>query len=133
MIKVKYIWLKKNRCAKKHRSLTPALEKSPQKRAVVRRVVIRSPKKPNSAKRKVAKIDIFTKRRRRGNFAYIPGINQQKEIQRYNNVLIRGGRVRDVPGMHYRCIPGVYDFHGLIDRKTSRSKYGKKDLSSIRL
>jgi small subunit ribosomal protein S12 len=96
---------------------------SPQRKAVCTKVYIQTPKKPNSAKRKVAKLRFSN-----GNktIAYIPG--EGHNLQEYSTVLIRGGRVKDLPGVKYHLVRGKLDFLGLKDRKTSRSKYGTKNL-----
>ena len=108
---------------KKKRKLnrTPALEGCPQKKGVIVRVVIVTPRKPNSALRKVAKLRLSNKRLVS---AYICG--EGHNLQKYSNVLMRGGRIPDLPGVKYRLIRGKYDFTGLAKRKTSRSKYGRK-------
>jgi len=103
------------------KSKSPALKKSPQKKGVCLRVYTRTPKKPNSAIRKVARvrltngIDII---------AYIPG--EGHNLQEHSIVLVRGGRVKDLPGVRYHLIRGVYDLQGVASRKNSRSKYGTK-------
>lgn len=108
---------------KKKRSLnkTPALEKCPQKRGFCTKLVVRTPKKPNSALRKIIKLRLSN---RKHIYAYIPG--EGHKLQLYSNVLIRGGRVNDLPGIKYTLIRGKLDFAGLHNRKTSRSKYGAK-------
>lgn len=99
------------------------LESCPQKLAVCRKLFIASPKKPNSANRKVAKIQILSTKKLI--FAYIPG-QCPHGLNPYSQSLIRGGRVRDLPGIRYKLIRGTHDFKGVPDRKTSRSKYGVK-------
>jgi len=107
---------------KKQRSLkVPALQNCPQKKGVCLKIFIRTPKKPNSAKRKLAKIRLTNKKIISG---YIPG--EGHNLQEHSVVLIRGGRVKDVPGLKYKIIRGVYDFEGLKQRKQARSKYGTK-------
>ena len=107
---------------KKQRSQrVPALEKCPQKRGVCIRVLTRTPKKPNSAQRKLALIRLSNKKRIYG---YIPG--EGHTLQEHSTVLIRGGRVKDLPGIKYKLIRGIYDFEGLALRKQARSKYGTK-------
>ena len=110
---------------KKKRSLnkTPALEKCPQKRGYCTKFVLRTPKKPNSALRKIVKIRLSNKKLVYG---YIPG--EGHNLQNYSNVLIRGGRVKDLPGIKYHLIRGKLDFLGLKNRVTSRSKYGTKKI-----
>ena len=109
---------------KKKRKKTPALERCPQKKGICTKLVLRTPKKPNSALRKLAKLKLSNKKRV---YAYIPGEGGHN-LQEYSNVLIRGGRVKDLPGIKYHLVRGKLDFSGLATRKTSRSKYGTKNL-----
>jgi small subunit ribosomal protein S12 len=97
----------------------------PQKKGVCIRVVIRKPKKPNSALRKVAKVKLSN-----GQIidAYIPG--EGHNLQEHGIVLVRGGRVPDLPGVQFKCVRGKFDLAGVIGRKTSRSKYGAKAASA---
>jgi small subunit ribosomal protein S12 len=106
---------------KKRRNKTPALQRCAQKKGICIRVFTRTPKKPNSALRKVARVKLSNKLRVT---AYIPG--EGHNLQEYSTVLMRGGRVKDLPGVKYHLIRGKLDFVGLKDRKTSRSKYGTK-------
>lgn len=99
------------------------LEKCPQKLAVCRKVFIASPKKPNSANRKVSKVQLISTKKLL--FAYIPG-QCPHGLNPYSQALLRGGRVRDLPGIRYKLIRGTHDFKGVAERKTSRSKYGVK-------
>jgi small subunit ribosomal protein S12 len=112
---------RKIRKKKKSKNKTPALQACPQKRGVCLKISIVTPKKPNSALRKVAKVKLSNKKEV---VAYIPGMGHN--LQKYSNVLMRGGRVKDLPGVKYHLIRGTLDFVGLKDRKTSRSKYGCK-------
>ena len=100
---------------------TPALSKSPQRRGVCIRVYTTTPKKPNSALRKVARVKLTSGVEVT---AYIPGIGHN--LQEHSIVLIRGGRVKDLPGVRYHIVRGVMDTTGVADRKQSRSKYGAK-------
>ena len=101
---------------------TPALQKCPQKKGVCLKVYTKTPKKPNSAVRKVANVRLgLTKKKV---ISYIPGIGHN--LQEHSVVLIRGGRVQDLPGVKYHLIRGKHDLNGLKNRKTSRSKYGTK-------
>ena len=109
------------RVKKKYRTKTPALKQNPQKKAVCVRIFNRTPKKPNSALRKVAKVKILTGKKVE---AYIPG--EGHTLQQYSSVLLRGGRVADLPGVKYHMIRGKFDFRGVKGRKTSRSIYGVK-------
>mmetsp|Transcript_11404 Transcript_11404/g.23109 ORF Transcript_11404/g.23109 Transcript_11404/m.23109 type:complete len:230 (+) Transcript_11404:2185-2874(+) len=111
--------LRKPRKPKPNKSRAPALKGSPQKRGVCLRVYTTSPKKPNSAVRKVARVQLSTGRAIIG---YIPG--EGHNIQEHSVVLVRGGRVKDLPGVRYHLVRGVLDLHGVKDRKRGRSKYG---------
>lgn len=103
------------------KSKSPALLNSPQRRGVCTRVYTTTPKKPNSALRKVAKIRLTT-----GGeiIAYIPG--EGHNLQEHSVVLVRGGRVKDLPGVRYHIVRGALDLQAVRDRKQSRSKYGAK-------
>ena len=113
--------VRKGRQAVKYKTASPALQQSPQKRGVCTRVYTQTPKKPNSALRKVARvrltngIEVTT---------YIPGVGHN--LQEHSIVLIRGGRVKDLPGVRYHIIRGTLDSVGVADRKQGRSKYGAK-------
>ena len=104
------------------KSKSPAMQECPQRRGVCTRVYTTTPKKPNSALRKVAKVRLA----KNGYEAvcYIPG--EGHNLQEHSVVLIRGGRVRDLPGVRYHVLRGVLDTQGVKDRKQSRSKYGAK-------
>jgi small subunit ribosomal protein S12 len=104
---------------------TPALRRNPQKKGVCLKIFIRTPKKPNSAQRKVSKLRLSNGLKVE---SYIPG--EGHNLQEYSVVLMRGGRVPDLPGVKYQNIRGKYDFRGIADRKTSRSRYGKKKNSA---
>ena len=103
------------------KSKSPAMQGGPQRRGVCTRVYTTTPKKPNSALRKVAKIRLTNSREV---ISYIPG--EGHNLQEHSVVLIRGGRVRDLPGVRYHVLRGVLDTQGVKDRKQSRSKYGAK-------
>jgi small subunit ribosomal protein S12 len=105
----------------KKRSKSPALQSNPQKRGVCVRVSTMTPKKPNSALRKIARVRLSNGIEVT---AYIPG--EGHNLQEHSNVLIRGGRVRDLPGVRYKIIRGTLDTAGVDGRKQSRSKYGTK-------
>ena len=105
---------------------TPALKGSPQKRGVCMRVYTKTPKKPNSAIRKIAKIRLSNTREI---IAYIPG--EGHNLQEHSVVLVRGGRVKDMPGIKYKVIRGILDAQGLKQRKQGRSKYGTKKPKSV--
>lgn len=110
------------RQSKKRSQRVPALEKCPQKQGVCIKLVRRTPKKPNSALRKLALLRLSNRRRI---YAYLPGEGKHS-LQEHSVVLVRGGRVKDLPGIKYKMIRGVYDFQGQVDRKKGRSKYGAK-------
>jgi small subunit ribosomal protein S12 len=114
---------KKKRINKLKLNKTPALEGCPQKKGICIKLVIRAPKKPNSALRKLVKLKLSNGKRV---YAYIPG--EGHNLQRYSTVLMRGGRVKDLPGVKYHLIRGKLDLLGIKKRKTSRSKYGTKNL-----
>src|SRR4051812_8032852 len=113
--------IRKPRSSKPQRHTDPALEASPQKRGVCSRVYPTTPKTPNSALRKVAKVRLTTSREV---ISYIPG--EGHSLQEHSWVLIRGCRVRDLPGVRYHVLRGVLDTQGVKDRRQSRSKYGAK-------
>ncbi|MEW5798241.1 MAG: 30S ribosomal protein S12 [Bacteroidota bacterium] len=103
------------------KSKSPALEGNPQKRGVCTRVYTTTPKKPNSALRKVARVKLTNQIEVT---AYIPG--EGHNLQEHSIVLIRGGRVKDLPGVRYHIVRGTLDTQGVQDRKQGRSKYGAK-------
>ena len=105
----------------KSRNKVPALEACPQKRGVCTRVYTTTPKKPNSALRKVARVRLTT---RFEVTSYMPG--EGHNLQEHSVVMIRGGRVKDLPGVRYHIIRGVLDTQGVKDRRQRRSKYGAK-------
>jgi small subunit ribosomal protein S12 len=113
--------VRKGRSAARYKTASPALQSCPQKRGVCTRVYTQTPKKPNSALRKVARvrltngIEVTT---------YIPGVGHN--LQEHSIVLIRGGRVKDLPGVRYHVIRGTLDAVGVANRKQGRSKYGAK-------
>ena len=111
----------RGRDAVKYKTKSPALQSSPQKRGVCTRVYTSTPKKPNSALRKVARVRLTN------GFevtAYIPG--EGHNLQEHSVVLIRGGRVKDLPGVRYHVVRGTLDASGVTGRNQSRSKYGTK-------
>src|SRR5882757_3374804 len=113
--------IRKPRGFKPKRNKVPALQQCPQKRAVCTRVYTTTPKKPNSALRKVAKVRLTNGFEA---LTYIPG--EGHNLQEHSVVLIRGGRVKDLPGVRYHIIRGVLDTQGVKDRKKRRSLYGAK-------
>jgi small subunit ribosomal protein S12 len=114
---------KKGRKKKRKLNKTPALDKCPQKRGICSKLVLRTPKKPNSALRKIVKLRLSNNKLV---YAYIPG--EGHNLQEYSIVIIRGGRVKDLPGIKYHLVRGKLDFSGVPSRKTSRSKYGTKKI-----
>ena len=113
--------VRKGRQRVKKKNTTPALKGAPQKRGVCTRVYTSTPKKPNSALRKVARVRLTTGIEVT---AYIPGIGHN--LQEHSVVLVRGGRVRDLPGVRYKIIRAALDSAGVANRKRGRSKYGAK-------
>lgn len=113
--------VRKGRKVLKSKTTSPALDSCPQKRGVCTRVYTTTPKKPNSALRKVARIRLTNGIEVT---AYIPGVGHN--LQEHSVVLIRGGRVKDLPGVRYHIVRGSLDTVGVADRKQSRSKYGAK-------
>ena len=113
--------IRKGRKEVTYKSDSPALMECPQKRGVCTVVKTTTPKKPNSALRKVARIRLTNGFEVSG---YIPGIGHN--LQEHSVVLIRGGRVKDLPGVRYHVVRGTLDTAGVVDRKQSRSKYGAK-------
>jgi small subunit ribosomal protein S12 len=104
-----------------YKSKSPALKNSPQRRGVCTRVYTTTPKKPNSALRKVARVKLTTQMEVT---AYIPG--EGHNLQEHSIVMIRGGRIKDLPGVRYHIIRGTLDTQGVQNRKQARSKYGAK-------
>ena len=113
--------VRKGRKRQKKRTTAPALESCPQKRGVCVRVQTITPKKPNSALRKVARVRLSNGYEVTG---YIPG--EGHNLQEHSVVLLRGGRVKDLPGVRYHIVRGVLDTQGVQDRRQGRSKYGAK-------
>ena len=113
--------VRKGRKAVNKRNKVPALDKSPQKRGVCTRVYTTTPKKPNSALRKVARVKLTNGQEVS---AYIPG--EGHNLQEHSVVLIRGGRVKDLPGVRYHILRGTLDTQGVSSRKQRRSLYGAK-------
>lgn len=113
--------VRKGRKKVKKKTDAPALENSPQRRGVCTRVYTSTPKKPNSALRKVARVRLTNGMEVT---SYIPGVGHN--LQEHSVVLIRGGRIKDLPGVRYHVIRGTLDAAGVEDRRSSRSKYGAK-------
>src|ERR1700709_1589695 len=113
--------IRKPRVVSRVRNKVPALQRSPQRRGVCTRVYTTTPKKPNSALRKVAKVRLTN------GFEIISYIGGEgHNLQEHSVVLVRGGRVKDLPGVRYHIVRGSLDLQGVKDRKQSRSKYGAK-------
>ena len=113
--------VRKGRAEKTTKTSTPALKGSPQRRGVCTRVYTTTPKKPNSALRKVARVRLTSGMEVT---AYIPG--EGHNLQEHSIVLVRGGRVKDLPGVRYKIVRGSLDTQGVKNRKQSRSRYGAK-------
>src|SRR5687768_11950166 len=113
--------IRRERSLQKRKTASPALQGSPQKRGVCTRVYTTTPKKPNSALRKVARVRLTNGYEVT---SYIPGVGHN--LQEHSVVLIRGGRVKDLPGVRYHIVRGTLDTQGVQDRKNGRSKYGTK-------
>ena len=113
--------VRKGRTAKASKTKTPALKSSPQRRGVCTRVYTTTPKKPNSALRKVARVKLSNGIEVT---AYIPG--EGHNLQEHSMVLVRGGRVKDLPGVRYKIVRGALDTQAVKNRKQARSQYGAK-------
>lgn len=113
--------IRKGRQRQVSKTMTPILEKCPQKRGICLSVTTTSPKKPNSALRKIARVRLVNGME---GTVYIPGVGHN--LQEHSVVLIRGGRVKDLPGVRYHIIRGTLDSAGVAKRKQGRSKYGAK-------
>ena len=119
--------LKYPRRPKRRTTNVPALKGSPQRKGICLKVYTMSPKKPNSANRKVARVRLTSRAKVS---SYIPG--EKHLLQQHSVVLVRGGRVKDLPGVRYHMIRGKHDLFGVIDRSQARSKYGTKKRDVIR-
>ena len=113
--------VRQGREARKEKTKAPALKGSPQRRGVCTRVYTMTPKKPNSALRKVARVRLTSGIEVT---CYIPGVGHN--LQEHSIVLVRGGRVKDLPGVRYKIVRGTLDTAGVKDRKQARSRYGAK-------
>lgn len=113
--------VRKGRVTKREKTSTPALKGSPQRRGVCTRVYTTTPKKPNSALRKVCRVRLTSGIEVT---AYIPGIGHN--LQEHSVVLVKGGRVKDLPGVRYKVVRAALDSAGVSDRRQARSKYGAK-------
>ena len=113
--------VRKGRSSKRAKVKTPALKGSPQRRGVCTRVYTTTPKKPNSAMRKVARVRLTNQKEVN---SYIPG--EGHNLQEHSIVLVRGGRVKDLPGVRYHIVRGTLDTAGVANRNQRRSKYGAK-------
>lgn len=118
--------VRKGRQEKRKKTKTPALQGCPQRRGVCTQVKTTTPKKPNSALRKIARVRLTNGIEIT---AYIPGIGHN--LQEHSIVLVRGGRVKDLPGVRYKIIRGALDAAGVTDRKQARSRYGTKKRAGL--
>ena len=118
--------VRKGRSDKRKKVKTPALQGCPQRRGVCTQVKTSTPKKPNSALRKIARVRLTNGIEVT---SYIPGIGHN--LQEHSIVLVRGGRVKDLPGVRYKIIRGTLDAAGVVDRKQSRSRYGTKKTAGL--
>jgi small subunit ribosomal protein S12 len=118
--------VRKGRMDKRKKTKTPALQGCPQRRGVCTQVKTTTPKKPNSALRKIARVRLTNGAEVT---SYIPGIGHN--LQEHSIVLVRGGRVKDLPGVRYKIIRGTLDAAGVVDRKQSRSRYGTKKTAGL--
>ncbi|OFW58071.1 MAG: 30S ribosomal protein S12 [Candidatus Solincola sediminis] len=118
--------VRKGRSDKRKKTKTPALQGCPQRRGVCTQVKTTTPKKPNSALRKIARVRLTNGTEVT---SYIPGIGHN--LQEHSIVLVRGGRVKDLPGVRYKIIRGTLDAAGVVDRKQSRSRYGTKKTAGL--
>ena len=119
--------LKKKKVVKQQKNKTPALNKCPQKKGICIKLIIKAPKKPNSALRKLVKLKLTNNKKV---YAYIPG--EGHNLQEYSTILIKGGRVKDLPGVKYHLVRNKLDLAGVKNRKTSRSKYGVKNINKFK-
>ncbi len=118
--------VRKGRSDKRKKTKAPALQGCPQRRGVCTQVKTSTPKKPNSALRKIARVRLTNGIEVT---SYIPGIGHN--LQEHSIVLVRGGRVKDLPGVRYKIIRGTLDAAGVVDRKQSRSRYGTKKTAGL--
>jgi len=118
--------LKKTRIKKNKKNKKLFLGNCPQKKGTCLKVFVQAPKKPNSASRKVVKVLLLSNKKNA--YCHIPGIKHN--LQKYSTVLIRGGRVRDLPGVRYRLVRGKFDLKKVFDRYKARSKYGVSKISN---
>ncbi len=118
--------VRKGRIEKRKKTKTPALQGCPQRRGVCTQVKTTTPKKPNSALRKIARVRLTNGIEVT---SYIPGIGHN--LQEHSIVLVRGGRVKDLPGVRYKIIRGTLDAAGVSDRKQARSRYGTKKTAGL--
>ena len=120
-----HVWIKYPRFGKKYRSLRrPALKGAPFRKGIIAKIRIMTPRKPNSARRRIARVRIGGKLVKKLYFAYIQG--EGHNLMEYSTVLVRGGRTNDLPGLRYKLVRGKYDFLPPQGRTKKRSKYGIK-------
>jgi small subunit ribosomal protein S12 len=118
------IKLKNTRKKKITKKRSPALQKCPQKKGICTKIFVTTPRKPNSAERKVARVILKSHTKKRNILAYISGEGDRKELKRFTVVLIRGNGPHDIPGQIYTIIRHKYDVAGIVNRERKRSKYG---------
>jgi small subunit ribosomal protein S12 len=111
---------------KRYKNKTPSLENCPQKKGICIKLILKAPKKPNSALRKIAHVKLSNNKKI---FSYIPG--EGHNLQEFSSVLVKGGKVKDLPGVKYHLIRNKFDLLSVLNRKTSRSKYGTKKIKKI--
>ena len=116
--------LTKKRIKKKSTTRSPALQKCPQKKGICTKIFVTTPRKPNSAERKVARVTLTSHTKKKNILAYITGQGDRKELKRFAVVLIRGNGPHDIPGQIYTIIRHKYDVNPLVNRERKRSKYG---------
>lgn len=125
-----HVLIKHPRLGKKYRSpKRPALKGAPFRKGIIAKIRIMTPRKPNSARRRIARVRIGKKNTKKLHFAYIQG--EGHTLMEYSTVLVRGGRTNDLPGLKYKLVRGKYDFRPPYGRTKKRSKYGIKKTDSF--
>ncbi len=124
MVRLKQLIKIKNRKKKITKSRSPALQKCPQKKGICTKIFVTTPRKPNSAERKVARVILTSHTKKRNILAYITGEGDRKELKKFTVVLIRGNGPHDIPGQIYTIVRHKFDVAGLLNRERKRSKYG---------
>lgn len=124
MVRLKQLIKLKNRKKKITKKRSPALQKCPQKKGICTKIFVTTPRKPNSAERKVARVILTSHTKKRNILAYITGEGDRKELKKFTVVLIRGNGPHDIPGQIYTIVRHKFDVAGLLNRERKRSKYG---------